>query len=133
MKTSTIGPWTHTPEHYQKQLRELLGTYVQRLQLATGLTLDQIARDRLEWARGNNFTQLTSAKYKSILSPSSSLQMAAALELNEEETDLLIMITMRANSDKTSKLSPHFISRYDKAVFRFTLNKAKKRGISIYA
>jgi hypothetical protein len=133
MKTPTTisSPWSKTPDWYQTNLRVLLMTHVHRLQSATGLTLDQIARDRLGWSRGNNFTQLTNPKYRSVLSPASALQMAEALELDKEETDELVIVAMRANSGRTCEMSPEFLARYEKAIVRRLCAAAKKRGIHL--
>ncbi|WP_140914390.1 hypothetical protein [Methylomonas koyamae] len=129
--STATSPWAKTPEWYQTNLRALLATHVHRLQSATGLTLDQIARERLGWSRGNNFTQLTQPKYKSILSPASALQMAKALELDNKETDELVIATMRANSGRLCEMTPEFLSRYEKSLARRLCAAAKKRGIRL--
>lgn len=139
MMTSTVSsspatvasPWTKTPEWYQTNLRALLTAHLRRLQSATGLPLDEIARKRLGWSRGNNFTQLTQPKYRCVLSPASTLQMAKALELDDEETDELVIVTMRANSDRTCAMSSEFLARYEKAVARRLCATAKSRGIRL--
>lgn len=128
---SVISPWTKAPEWYRANLRSLLATHLRRLQTSTGLTLDEIARERLGWVRGNNFTQLTQPKYKTVLSPVSTLKMADALELDKEETDQLVIVAMRANSDRGCQMTPEFLSHYEKAVARYLCRAAKSRGIRL--
>lgn len=119
------------PEWYRQNLRQLIAAHLRRLQHATGLTLDQIARERLGWSRGNNFSQLTLPRYKNVLSPATALQMAAALELDDEETDEIVIVTMRANADRNCQMSPLFQARYDKALARRLCAVAKSRGIRL--
>lgn len=126
------SPWAKTPDWYKEKLRELLSSHIRRLQNATSFTLDQIARERLGWSRGNHLSQLTSPKLTHILSPASTLSMAKALELDGDETDQLVIIVMRANSDKGYDMTPEFLHRYEMAAFRKVCEKAKERGIRLY-
>ena len=113
------------------KLAEVLDSYITRLTIATGLTLDEIGQKRLGLKRGNHLSQLRSGKPAYVLSPALAMELEVALELNKVETDELVILTMRANSKRSSNMTPEFVNRYEVAILRKVVYAARGKGIRL--
>ena len=128
---AAASPWSQSPEWYQLKLAEVLDSYITRLTIATGLTLDEIGQKRLGLKRGNHLSQLRSGKPAYVLSPALAMELEVALELNKVETDELVILTMRANSKRSSNMTPEFVNRYEVAILRKVVYAARGKGIRL--
>ena len=90
----------HTIQWYREELAAFLGKHIKRVTTSAGISLDEFAQERLGLKRGNHLSQVKSGKEKYVLSPALAMRLATALVLVEEETDELVFLVMRANSDR---------------------------------
>lgn len=125
------GPWSREPQWYRARLCALLVQYIERLESTQGITRKELATVRMGWQKPNHLSQITLVKYDTALSPASALQMAQALELDADETDELVILTMRANADRSAKMSAEFLARYEKVIARRLIAGAKRRGVRL--
>ncbi len=129
--TAPSTPWMHTIQWYREELAAFLDKHIKRVTTSAGISLDEFAQERLGLKRGNHLSQVKSGKEKYVLSPALAMRLATALVLVEEETDELVFLVMRANSDRSSSMTPDFLHRYDLAHARKLVRKARADGIRL--